>query len=44
MNAWQVLRLQVRPERRLGLITSLQDTGTQKGVKGDSRGKQVVVQ
>ena len=36
MNARQVLRLQMRLERRLELITCLQDTVAQKSVKGDS--------
>lgn len=44
MNARQVLRLQMRPERRLELITCLQDTGARKSVKGDSREKQIAVQ
>jgi hypothetical protein len=44
MNARQVLRLQMRLEWRLELITCLQDTGAQKSVKGDSREKQIAVQ
>ena len=33
----------MRPERRLELITCLQDTGARKSVKGDSREKQIAV-